>query len=66
MEGNLDVQAMVDCHVHLRLPGEIGHSCMTFLPMLLLPKDHFGQLIFHLLVLFSDVLIVLPSSHKEE
>lgn len=66
MEGNLDFQAMVGCHVHLRLPGATGHSCMTFLPMLLLSKDHFGQLICHLLVLFPDGLIALPSSHKEE
>lgn len=66
MEGNLDVQATVGCRVHIRLPGATGHSGMTFLPMLLLPKDHFGQLICHLLALFPAVLIALPSSHKEE
>lgn len=65
-EGNLDFQPMGSWHVHLRLPGATGHSCMTFLPMLLCPKDHFGHLIGRLLVLFPDVLIVLPSSHKEK
>lgn len=59
-------QAMVGCHVHPRLPGAAGHSCMTFLPMILLSKDHFGQLTCHLLVLFPDAVIALLSSHKEE